>query len=106
MVTGLVLLAAYVGLIMHDEELYSQWPSNVYVFVLGNVMDTLSPEAQVSVAPYLERLVSILGDPMGADAFAIVVFETTLGLPLFVLSMIGGWIWKMVGPKPETDSNP
>jgi hypothetical protein len=106
MVTGLVLLAVHVGLALNDEEFYGQWPSDVLNFVLGLVTLYLSPETQISVAPYLGRFLSLLNDPIGANVFLIVVFETTIGLPLVVLATIGGWFWKRLGPRPVASPEP
>jgi hypothetical protein len=103
-VVGLVLLGVYFWLLGNQREMVLAWPWTFYDFVLEH----LSPTAQETVEPWLERLLdNYPGESEAEMAFwQIIRYESTIGLPLVLLATIGGWIWKMVGARPVTDSNP
>jgi hypothetical protein len=97
-VLGLILLGMYVGMLRYQVDPYFAWPWTFYDFLF----DQLSPAAQEAVAPWLDRLLeSYPGESEVEMAiWQIILYESTCGLHLVLLATIGGWVWKVVGPKP------
>jgi hypothetical protein len=100
-VVGLILLGISVGLIRYRGDLVSLWPSTCSNFVL----DRLSPTAQDWAAPWLDRLTENYPGESELEmlGWSLVRYETTIGLPLVVLATIGGFFWKLVGPKAKIE---
>jgi hypothetical protein len=91
-VTDLLAVAGYVALGYVAEEAVAQWPAPL----LNGVISRLPGDAALAVD---RNLTLFLGESLLAQ---VVLLETTVGVPLVLLAVAGGWIGRAVRPSRAT----
>ncbi len=94
---GLLTLGIYAWLNAGDTTFVAQWPTAV----INSVVERLPSSVQMTVFLWLDNNFLILQDAaIGSYVFESIIFESTIGLPMVLHSVLGGWIWKKIRPRP------
>jgi len=91
-VTDLLAVAGYVVLAYIAEEAVAQWPTRLLNGVISRLPGDAAQAVDLSLSVFIE----------GSLLAQIALLETTVGVPLVLLAVAGGWIGSAVRPSRAT----